>query len=131
MLSIHEDAAAPTFPSRFSITTNVSNLQDTNLSLPLITTIVTGIARIPDPVLAQDRIQDLLAPLQIVTTVITTTINPLQLRNLQGLTAKAAMFLTRMPLPAHPNNNLLTIPPTRLRIKVKAKKLHIKPLLLR
>src|SRR5581483_7663430 len=88
MHSVQEDVAVPTFPSRFLITTNVLNLQDTNLSLPLTTTIATGIALIPDPVLAQDQIQDLLAPLTTVIKIIITMINPLLLRDLQGLTAK-------------------------------------------
>src|SRR5581483_9659433 len=103
---IQEDADVPISLNRFSTITNVSNRQDTNLSLPLTTIIVTGIVQIPDPALAQDRIQDLLAPLITVTKIITTSMDPLQLRNLQGPTAKAEMLHMQMPLPAHPNNNL-------------------------
>src|SRR5581483_5943712 len=129
--SIHEDADVLIFLNHFLIITNVSNLLDTNQSLPLTTTIATGFVQIPDPALAQDQIQDLLAPPITVATTVITTVNPLQLQNLLSLTAKAAMSRMQMPLPAHLNSYLLTIPPIRQRIKEKAKKLHNKPLLLR
>jgi len=104
--SIQEDAAVPTFLNRFSTITNDSNLLDINRLLPITTTIVTGTVQTPDLALAQDLTLDLLIPRTTLITKITTTINPLQLRNLQGLTAKAAMLRMRMPLPALPNNNL-------------------------
>src|SRR5581483_10930882 len=85
---IHEAAGVRIFLSHFLTIMNVSNRLDINLLLPLIIITVTGIVQIPDPALAQDRIQDLLAlPVTILLTIVI-TINPLHPRNPQSLTAK-------------------------------------------